>query len=94
MSRDATRWTGGCQTGDLSFRSIIEEMMIEWRCKNNVCELTLVVMEGAFCLPAPARVVGGLRRREHGRNYNHPVYSWKVRRAGPATLTDNSMGRM
>ena len=43
--------------------------MIEWRCKNNVCELTLVVMEGGFCLPAPARVVGGLRR-EHARNYN------------------------
>ena len=43
--------------------------MIERRCKNNVCELTLVVMEGGFCLPAPARVVGGLRR-EHARNYN------------------------
>ena len=69
-SRDATRWTGGCQTGDLSFRSIIEEMMIECCCKNNVCELTLVVMEGGFCLPTPARVVGGLRRREHVRNYN------------------------
>ena len=77
MSRDATRWTGGCQTGDLSFRSIIEEMMIEWRCKNNVCELTLVVMEGTFCLPAPARVVGGLGREHDDRNYNsrHPATS-------------------
>ena len=73
MSSDATRWTVGCETGDLSFRSIIEEMMIECCCKNNVCELTLVVMEGGFCLPAPARVVGGLRRREHGRNYNSPT---------------------
>ena len=60
----------GCETGDLSFRSIIEEMMIECCCKNNVCELTLVVMEGGFCLPAPARVVGGLRWRKHHRNYN------------------------
>ena len=77
MSRDATKWTGGCQTGDLSFRSIIEEMMIEWRCKNNVCELTLVVMEGGFCLPGPARVVGGLGREHDDRNYNsrHPATS-------------------
>ena len=52
--------------------------MIEEDCKNNVCELTLVVMEGAFC-PGSTRAVGRLWR-EHVRNYNSQTL-------GPASLT-------
>ena len=48
---------------DLPVSRIIEEMMTEWQARTMpVNILTLVVMEGFFCLPKAGRIIRGIRR--------------------------------